>query len=93
MMQTERPKWGQWQSIEKQISRDIASGALAPRSQLPTELEIMQRFGVGRHTVRRAIAELAAAGKVRSNRAAARSSRNSRSSGMRLPGARASAAI
>ena len=65
MMQTERPKWGQWQSIEKQISRDIASGALAPHSRLPTELEIMQRFGVGRHTVRRAIAELAAAGKVR----------------------------
>lgn len=65
MMQTERPKWGQWQSIEEQISRDIASGALAPHSQLPTELEIMRRFGVGRHTVRRAIAELAAAGKVR----------------------------
>ncbi|MFK0207008.1 phosphonate metabolism transcriptional regulator PhnF [Agrobacterium sp. NPDC090283] len=65
MVQTERPKWGQWQSIEKQISRDIASGVLAPRSQLPTELEIMRRFGVGRHTVRRAIAELAAAGKVR----------------------------
>lgn len=65
MTQIERPKWGQWQSIEEQISRDIASGLLAPRTQLPTEMAIMQRFGVGRHTVRRAIAELAAAGKVR----------------------------
>ena len=63
--QAGRPKWGQWQFIEEQISRDIASGALAPRTQLPTEMEIMRRFGVGRHTVRRAIAELAAAGKVR----------------------------
>lgn len=60
-----RPKWGQWQFIEEQISRDIASGALAARSRLPTETEIMRRFGVGRHTVRRAIAELAAGGKVR----------------------------
>lgn len=60
-----RPKWGQWQYLEEQISRDIASGALPPRSRLPTETEIMRRFGVGRHTVRRAIAELAAAGKVR----------------------------
>jgi len=65
MLQTERPKWGQWQSVEEQLSGDILSGTLAPRSQLPTELEIMRRFGVGRHTVRRAIAELAAAGKVR----------------------------
>ncbi|SMF35252.1 GntR family transcriptional regulator, phosphonate transport system regulatory protein [Xaviernesmea oryzae] len=60
-----RPRWGQWQLLEKQISRDIASGTLAPGSQLPTEAEIMRRFGVGRHTVRRAIAELAEAGKVR----------------------------
>lgn len=60
-----RPRWGQWQLLEEQISRDIASGTFAPGSQLPTEAEIMRRFGVGRHTVRRAIAELAEAGKVR----------------------------
>ena len=65
MTQAARPKWGQWQSIEEELSRDIASGTLPARSQLPTEMEIMQRFGVGRHTVRRAISELAAAGKVR----------------------------
>lgn len=60
-----RSKWGQWQSVEEQLSRDITSGALVPGAQLPTETEMMLRFGVGRHTVRRAIAELAAAGKVR----------------------------
>ncbi|MGK6315476.1 phosphonate metabolism transcriptional regulator PhnF [Neorhizobium sp. DT-125] len=60
-----RPRWGQWQFLEEQISRDIASGTFAAGTQLPTEAEIMRRFGVGRHTVRRAIAELAEAGKVR----------------------------
>lgn len=33
--------------------------------QLPTEPALMERFGVGRHTVRRAVAELAARGLVR----------------------------
>ncbi|TCL67244.1 phosphonate metabolism transcriptional regulator PhnF [Rhizobium sp. BK251] len=56
---------GQWQLVEERISRDIASGALAPGDRLPTEAEIMEQFGVGRHSVRRAIAELASAGKVR----------------------------
>ena len=56
---------GQWQIVERQINRDIASGALAPGSRLPTESEIMEQFKVGRHSVRRAIAELASAGKVR----------------------------
>ncbi|MCC2613053.1 phosphonate metabolism transcriptional regulator PhnF [Neorhizobium petrolearium] len=60
-----RSKWGQWQTVEEQISRDIASGTLVPGARLPTEIEIMHRFSVGRHTVRRAIAELASAGKVR----------------------------
>ncbi|MBP1887587.1 phosphonate metabolism transcriptional regulator PhnF [Sinorhizobium mexicanum] len=65
LTQAARLKRGQWQLIEEQVSRDIASGVLAPMAKLPTETEIMQRFGVGRHTVRRAIAELAAAGKLR----------------------------
>ncbi len=60
-----RSKWGQWQTVEEQLNRDITSGALAAGARLPTETEMMERFGVGRHTVRRAIAELAAAGKVR----------------------------
>ncbi|MGM4913837.1 phosphonate metabolism transcriptional regulator PhnF [Rhizobiales bacterium] len=60
-----RSRSGHWQTVEKQINRDIASGALQPGSRLPTETEIMEQFQVGRHSVRRAIAELAAAGKVR----------------------------
>ncbi|MGV6874137.1 phosphonate metabolism transcriptional regulator PhnF [Pseudochelatococcus sp. B33] len=60
-----RPQRGQWRAVEERISRDIASGVFAPGSRLPNETEIMQRFGVGRHTVRRAIAGLVAAGKVR----------------------------
>lgn len=60
-----RSRSGQWQVVEKQINRDIASGALAPGDRLPTETEIMEHFSVGRHSVRRAIAELASAGKVR----------------------------
>ncbi|MFK3779572.1 phosphonate metabolism transcriptional regulator PhnF [Agrobacterium sp. NPDC089420] len=60
-----RSKWGQWQNVEGLLNREITSGALPAGAQLPTEAEMMQRFGVGRHTVRRAIAELATAGKVR----------------------------
>ncbi len=56
---------GQWQIVEQRINSDIASGALAPGTRLPTETEIMEQFKVGRHSVRRAIAELASAGKVR----------------------------
>ena len=41
-----RSRSGQWQILEKQISRDIASGALAPGSRLPTETEIMDQFKV-----------------------------------------------
>lgn len=59
-----RSRSGQWQLVEERISRDIASGALSPGDRLPTETEIMEQFNVGRHSVRRAIAELASAGKV-----------------------------
>jgi GntR family phosphonate transport system transcriptional regulator len=60
-----RSRSGQWQVVEQTISRDIASGKLISGEKLPTEIAIMGRFQVGRHSVRRAIAELASAGKVR----------------------------
>ena len=60
-----RARSGQWQVVEQAINRDIAFGVLSSGDKLPTETEIMARFQVGRHSVRRAIAELASAGKVR----------------------------
>ena len=51
-----------------EIARDlrdaIAAGSLAVGSVLPTELELCARYGVSRHSVRIAIAELAEAGLV-----------------------------
>lgn len=46
------------------IDADIARGRLGPRSRLPSENELMARFGVSRITVRGAIARLAKAGVV-----------------------------
>ncbi|WP_117194374.1 phosphonate metabolism transcriptional regulator PhnF [Rhizobium terrae] len=62
---TLKSRSGQWQVVEREISRAITSGSLAPGNKLPTETELMDRFNVGRHSVRRAISELAAAGKIR----------------------------
>ena len=51
-----------------EIARDlrdaIAAGSLAVGSVLPTELELCARYGVSRHTVRIAIADLAETGLV-----------------------------
>lgn len=46
---------GQWQQIEEDIAEDILTGRLSPKAQLPKEADLMERFGVGRHTIRRAI--------------------------------------
>lgn len=54
-----------WQSIRDRLAADILSGALAPGSRLPTEPELCQTFGAGRHSVRRAVAALAVEGKLR----------------------------
>ena len=57
-----------WRQIADEIEREIASGQLRPQTQLPTEATLAQRFGVNRHTVRRALADLAAKGLVRATR-------------------------
>lgn len=54
-----------WRQIAGQIQSDIASGAAKPGSQLPTEAQLAVRFGVNRHTVRRALEELSRDGLVR----------------------------
>lgn len=59
-----------WVSIRDSIAADIAAGAARPGDQLPTEAALSARFGVNRHTVRRALAALAADGLVRARRGA-----------------------
>lgn len=54
-----------WRQIESRLTDDIAGGALAAGSRLPTEAELAARFGVNRHTVRQALAALAERGLVR----------------------------
>jgi len=57
-----------WRRIADQIEQSIARGTYLPGSRLPGEIEIAARFGVNRHTVRRAIAALAERGLVRAER-------------------------
>ena len=54
-----------WRQIVGQIRGDIASGACKPGTRLPTEADLSARFGVNRHTVRRALEELSRDGLVR----------------------------
>jgi GntR family phosphonate transport system transcriptional regulator len=54
-----------WHQVEQELARDIAGGTLAAGSQLPTEPDLMARFGVSRFTVRQAIASLERRGMVR----------------------------
>lgn len=55
---------GQWYQVEEEIAGDIEMGRLSPKTQLPKEADLMERFGVGRHTIRRAISNLESRGLV-----------------------------
>ncbi|MEM6480407.1 MAG: phosphonate metabolism transcriptional regulator PhnF [Pseudomonadota bacterium] len=57
-----------WQSIRAALTTDIQEGRYAPGDKLPTEAALARRFGVHRHTVRRAISDLANDGTVYSRR-------------------------
>jgi GntR family phosphonate transport system transcriptional regulator len=57
-----------WRRIADDIEQDIAHGTHAAGDRLPGEVEIAARFGVNRHTVRRALAELTERGLVRAAR-------------------------
>ncbi|NBR33672.1 MAG: phosphonate metabolism transcriptional regulator PhnF [Rhodobacteraceae bacterium] len=48
-----------WKDISTELARDISRGHFASGDKLPTELELAGRFGVNRHTVRKALADLA----------------------------------
>ena len=53
-----------WIIIRDAISHDISSGELSSGDQLPTEAQLADRFGIGRHSVRRALESLARRGKI-----------------------------
>lgn len=53
-----------WKTIRDAIEADIADGRLQPGDRLPTEPELVAQFEAGRHSVRRAVAELAKEGKL-----------------------------
>src|ERR1700745_2840345 len=57
-----------WRRMPDDLERAIAAGEIPPGEKLPGEPEIAARFAVNRHTVRRAIAELAGRGLVRAAR-------------------------
>jgi len=59
------PAGAAWRDVLDALSALIRGGALSPGSRLPTEPELMVRFGAGRHSVRRALAALSAEGLVR----------------------------
>jgi GntR family transcriptional regulator, phosphonate transport system regulatory protein len=54
-----------WQHIAETLGAEIRNRAYQPGDRLPTELELAERFGVNRHTLRRAVASLQDTGLVR----------------------------
>lgn len=59
-----------WRSIATTLHADITAGHYRAGDKLPTESELAARFGVNRHTVRRALSDLADRGITRSRRGA-----------------------
>jgi GntR family phosphonate transport system transcriptional regulator len=60
-----RERVSTWNRIAAQLTDGIANGKHEPGSRLPTEHTLAEKFGVNRHTVRRALSSLAAQGLVR----------------------------
>ena len=50
--------------VEAVLAADIAGGTLPAGSRLPTENDLIERFGVSRPTVRRAVQNLVSRGLV-----------------------------
>lgn len=59
-----------WQQIRDDLQGEIAAGRVTPGDKLPTEAALARRFGVNRHTVRRALAALQSEGVVHARRGA-----------------------
>lgn len=56
-----------WRQIMETLKAEIVSGAFEEGSRLPPESDLAKRFGVNRHTVRRAIAALTSEGILRAD--------------------------
>ena len=59
-----------WTAIRDRLTDEIGGGHYGPGDKLPTEAELARRFGVNRHTVRRALGDLAGTGLVHPRRGA-----------------------
>ncbi|TDE39059.1 phosphonate metabolism transcriptional regulator PhnF [Antarcticimicrobium sediminis] len=59
-----------WKSIAIALTADIAEARYATGDRLPTEAQLAAKFGVNRHTVRRALSEMADQGLVHARRGA-----------------------
>ncbi|TWI35120.1 phosphonate metabolism transcriptional regulator PhnF [Paracoccus sulfuroxidans] len=57
-----------WRSIRDTLASEIAQQGLRPGDRLPTEAQLSARFGVNRHTLRRAVASLVDEGLLRARR-------------------------
>ena len=54
-----------WRRIAQTLSGEIGPGGLPPGARLPTEAQLATRFDVNRHTIRRAMEQMARSGLVR----------------------------
>lgn len=59
-----------WREIAETLQAEIARGHFPAGTRLPTEADLSARFGVNRHTVRHALADLSTRGLVLSRRGA-----------------------
>lgn len=59
-----------WSAIATTLTGEISAGHYRPGDRLPTEAALAARFGVNRHTVRHALADLAERGLVHSRQGA-----------------------
>lgn len=64
------PRTPIWREIETALRTEISAGRYRPGDRLPTEAELSRRFGVNRHTVRRALREMRDGGLVHARRGA-----------------------
>lgn len=55
---------GRWREAARELTRRIRTGELAEGERLPKETELAQHYGLSRHSLRRALAELARQGLI-----------------------------